>query len=144
MLRFVCGDVRNSGENICAMSSRAFNAVSVVDTTLARFVIDVEVLKVVVEVDAASAQIATKKGGMGRENCCHIDVSFPAKRDGKASLLLVEMGNDGLLKVMSDKLSKEPGNKITKDDRLIRFMVIGWSWDTGKVPKIAFHSSRLE
>ena len=45
------GNVRDGSKDIGAVGSRAFNAISVVDTTLPRFVIDIEVLKIVVEVD---------------------------------------------------------------------------------------------
>jgi hypothetical protein len=45
------GNVRDSSKDIGAVGSRAFNTISVVDTTFPRFVIDIEVLKIVVEVD---------------------------------------------------------------------------------------------
>jgi hypothetical protein len=45
------GKVRDGSKDIGAVGSRAFNAISVVDTTLPRFVIDIEVLKIIVEVD---------------------------------------------------------------------------------------------
>lgn len=52
--------MRDCCEDIGAMRSRAFNAVSVVDPALASFMVDVEVLEVVVEVDAASTEVTTE------------------------------------------------------------------------------------
>lgn len=51
MLRLVRGDVRYSREYVRAVRSGALDAVAVVDSAFARFVIDVEVLQVVVKVD---------------------------------------------------------------------------------------------
>jgi len=70
--------MRDSCEHIGAMSRRPFDAVSVVDTAFARLVIDVEVLKVVVEVDATRAKIATQKCCVGGEHSGDIDVALPA------------------------------------------------------------------
>lgn len=55
MLGLVSGNVRNGGEDIGAVGSRAFDAVSVVYATLACLVIDIKVLEVIIKVDAASA-----------------------------------------------------------------------------------------
>ena len=43
--------MRDGGKNVGTVGSRAFDAISVVDTTLPCFVIDIEVLKIVVKVD---------------------------------------------------------------------------------------------
>jgi hypothetical protein len=51
MLAFVRRDMRHGREHVSAMCGGALNAVAVVDTALPRFVIDIEVLEVVVEVD---------------------------------------------------------------------------------------------
>ena len=51
MLCLIGGNVGDGGEDIGAVGSRAFDAISVVDTTLPRFVVDIKVLKIVVEVD---------------------------------------------------------------------------------------------
>ena len=59
MLGFIGGDVRDSGEDVSAVCGGTLNAVSVIDSALARFVINVEILEIVVEIDGACAQIAT-------------------------------------------------------------------------------------
>jgi hypothetical protein len=44
------GNVRNSGEDVASVGSSSFNAVSVVNSSLSSLGIDIEPLKVVVEV----------------------------------------------------------------------------------------------
>lgn len=51
MFTFVRRDVRDGSEDIGAVGGGALDAVSVVDSTFSCFVIDVEVLEVVVEID---------------------------------------------------------------------------------------------
>ena len=76
MLGFIRGDVGDSCEDVRAMRGGTFDTVSVVDTALSRFVVDVEVLEVVIEVNAASTEIASKQGCMSSENGSHVDMSF--------------------------------------------------------------------
>lgn len=67
-----------------------------VNTAFARLVVDVEILKVVVKVNATGAEIAAKKSGMCGEYSGDVDMAFPAERDGHADLPFVKMGNYGL------------------------------------------------
>ncbi len=60
MFALVGGDMRDSGEHVRAVRRRAFDAVSVVYPAFSRFVIDVEVLEVVVEIDGASAEVSDR------------------------------------------------------------------------------------
>lgn len=78
MLGLVSSDVGDGSEDICTMSCGPFDTVAVVDTTLSSFMIDVEVLQIVVEVDRACTEIATEQSSMGSEYSCHIDMSFTA------------------------------------------------------------------
>lgn len=78
MFAFICGDVGNGCENVGTVSGGAFDAVSVVYSSLPGLVIYVEILKVVVEVDRACAQVATKKGGMCGEDGGDIDMASAA------------------------------------------------------------------
>lgn len=55
MLALVGGDMGNGGEYVSAMGRRTFDAVSVVDSAFSRFMVDVKVLQVVVEIDRACA-----------------------------------------------------------------------------------------
>lgn len=96
MLRFVGGDVRDSGEYVGRVSGRSLNAVSVVDSSLAGLMIDVKVLEVVVEIDRARAKITTEEGSMSGEDSGDIDMSLSAYWNGHASLPLVEVSDDGL------------------------------------------------
>lgn len=50
VLALVCSDMRHGRENIGAVCGRSFYAVSVVDTSFPSFMIDVEILEVVVKV----------------------------------------------------------------------------------------------
>ena len=75
-----------------------------VNAAFARLVVNVEVLKVVVKVDATGAEIATKKCRVRGEYGGNIDVAFPAKRDGHTNLPFVKMGDYGLGKLPRDVL----------------------------------------
>lgn len=44
MLRLVCSDMGHGGEDVGTVGSRAFNAVSVIDTALSSLVVDIEIL----------------------------------------------------------------------------------------------------
>lgn len=78
----------------------------VVDTTLASLVIDVKVLKVVVKVDAARAEVSSEQSGMGGKDGGDVDVSLSAQRDSKSGLPLVEVSNDGGRSVVADELQE--------------------------------------
>lgn len=99
MFRFVCCDVRNSGENVCTMCGGTLNAVAVVDAALSSFVINVKVLEVVVEVNRASTEVSTEQGSMGGKDSCDVNVPFSAEGDGKTSLPFVEMRDDSLVEL---------------------------------------------
>ena len=96
--------MRYGGEHVGTVCGRALNAISMIDTTFSGFVVDVEVLKVIVEVDGAGAEVSTEEGGMCCEYCCHVNVTFAAEGDSKACLPLVEMGYHGSVKLERDIL----------------------------------------
>ena len=76
------------------MCCRSFDTVSMVDATFTGFVVDVEVLEVVIKVNGAGAEVSPEKGCVGCEDCCYVDMTFAAEWDSKACLPFVEMGND--------------------------------------------------
>jgi len=90
----VSGNVRNCCENVGTVGGGTFDTISVIDATLSCFMVDVEVLQVVVKVHRASAEIAAEKCCVGGEDSCHVDVPFTAKRDSEPSLPLVEVGDN--------------------------------------------------
>lgn len=95
MLALVCGDVRDSGEDIGTMRGRTFDAVSVIDTTLSGFVVDVKVLEIVIEIHGSCAEISSKKGSMCGEDCGDVDVALSAQGYSQTRLPFVKMGNHG-------------------------------------------------
>jgi hypothetical protein len=78
VLGLVGSDVRDSSENIRTMSCGPFDAVAVVDTPLPGFMIDVEILQIVVEVDGASTEVATEQSSVGSEYGGHVNMPFTA------------------------------------------------------------------
>lgn len=66
-----------------------------VDTPLASFMIHVKVLQIVVEINAARAQVPTEQGGVGGKDGRHVNVPLATQGDGETGLPFVEMGNDG-------------------------------------------------
>ena len=100
----VGGDVADGGEDVRGVGCGALDAVSVVDTTLSCFVIDVKVLEVVVEVHRASAEISSEQRRVGGEYGGDIYVPLATEWDCQACLPLVEVGDDGLVKLTSNIL----------------------------------------
>ena len=105
MLRLVSRDMANSGKDVRAVSCRSLDTVAMVDATLAGFMINIEVLKIVVEVDGACAEVSAEKGCVGGEDCGDVDMPLSAEGDCEASLPLMEMGDDGLVQSVGGVLS---------------------------------------
>ena len=82
------------GEDICTMGCAAFNAISVVYTTLSCLMVDIEILKIVVKIDGASAEIAAKKSGVSGEHSSDVDMSLSTKRNSNTGLPLMKMCDD--------------------------------------------------
>jgi hypothetical protein len=78
-----------------------------VDSPLSSFVVDVKILKIVVEVDGAGTQVTTKKGCMCSKDSSNVDMTFTTKGDCKTSLPLVEVGNDSGGQLPRDILHKK-------------------------------------
>ena len=76
VLALVRRDVRHRREHVRTVRGRALDAVSVVDATLAGLVINVEVLEVVVEIDATRAKVASKQSGVSGEDSRDVDVTL--------------------------------------------------------------------
>lgn len=102
------------GEDIRTVCSRAFDAISVINTTLSGFVINVEVLKIVVKVDRTSTEVSTQEGGVGSEDGGDVYVSLPAERNGDPSLPFVEMRNNSGIK-LSGKILSAGKKKVSAD-----------------------------
>jgi len=78
------------------MGCRPFYTVPMIDTTLSGFMINIEILQVIVEIDGTSTEVSTEERCVCCEDRRHVYLSFTAKRDGHASLPLVKMSNDSL------------------------------------------------
>lgn len=151
VLRLVGSNVRHSCEHIGTVGCRAFDAVSVVDTSFARLVIDIEVLEVVVEINAASAEIPSEKRCVGGKNGGHVNVPFSKKGNRETSLPLVEVGDHRGIGLGSDILSlrvrvralefgpeaylaQEPSDDVAKYYCFVRFMIVWRRGDSSEIP----------
>jgi hypothetical protein len=94
VLGLVRGDVADGREHVRAVRGGALDAVAVVDAALAGLVVDVEVLQVVVEVDAARAQVPAEERRVRGEDRRHVDLPLPAERNRDPGLPLVEVRDD--------------------------------------------------
>lgn len=94
MFTFVCRNVRDSSEDISAVSGGTLYAIAVIYAAFTGLVVDVKVLEVVVKVDGSRTEISAKKGGMGGKYGSDVEMTLSAKRDGNAGLPFMEMGND--------------------------------------------------
>jgi len=155
MLTLVCRNMGDGRKDISTMSSRTFNTVSVINATFSGFVIDIEVLKIIVEIYRTSTEIPAEKSGVGSEDGSDVDMTFTTEGDSEASLPLVKVGDDGCSSLASDILremysenklikesakthvAEEPGDEITKDNSLVCLVVIWGTWNASKVPEIA-------
>lgn len=127
-----------------------------VNPTLAGFVVDVEILEVVVEIYGSGAEVASEEGCVCSEDGTDVDVPFSAQRDRQTGLPFVEMCDDGGGEVGGDVLSiinllmeiireidtethfsQEPRNQIPKNDCLIRLMIIRRGRDPSQIPQVA-------
>lgn len=106
-------DMRNGGENVSTMGSASLYTIAMIDAPLACLVIDVKILKIVVEIHASCAEIAAKKCGVCCEDGCDIDVTLSTEGNSEACLPFVEMGNDR---------RRELSGYILREIRLIDFM----------------------
>jgi uncharacterized protein (UPF0212 family) len=84
----------DSGENVCTMCRRPFDAISMINSSLAGLVINIKILEIVVKVDTSSTKIATEESGMSCKDCGEIDMTFSTKWDSNAGLPFVKVGND--------------------------------------------------
>jgi len=155
MLTLVCRNMGDGRKDISTVSSRTFNTVSVIDTTFSSFVIDVEVLEIVVEIYGTGTEVSTKKSGVGSEDGSDVDMTFTTEGDSEASLPLMKVGDNGCGCLASDVLrevcsgnrlikestkthvAEEPGDEITKDNGLVCLVVIWGTGNASKVPEIA-------
>ena len=76
-----------------------------IDSTFACFVVDVEVLKVVIEVDASRAKVSAEQCGVSCEDGGNVDVTFSEKRNSETCLPFMEMGYDSSFELTSDILN---------------------------------------
>lgn len=94
MLTLVRSDVRDRCKDVGGMCGCTFDTVSVINTTLARLSIDIKVLKVVVEVDGASAKVSAQKCGVGGEDGGNVYPSLFGQRKSYTCKPLVKVRND--------------------------------------------------
>jgi hypothetical protein len=73
--------MRDSGKDVSTVGRTAFNAISVVDSTFTRFVINIKVLEIIVEINASSTEVPAEECRVRRKNCGNIDMSFAAQRN---------------------------------------------------------------
>ena len=99
------------------MGCRPFDAIPVVDSSLARFVIDVEILEIVVKINAAGTEVATKERCVSGEDSSHVDMSFAQEGDCKTGLPFVEMGYDCYVQRSCNVLSSREVKTIVRKRR---------------------------
>jgi hypothetical protein len=125
-----------------------------VDPSLACLMVAVEVLEIVVEIDRSRTEVTAEESGMGGEHGRNVDVAFAAKGDRYSDLPFVKVGDycrflvarcvlwGGLdsieRKLNNTHLSEEPCDEITKDDRLVGFVVAWGRRNTSQVPQVPF------
>ena len=79
---FVGGNVADGGKDIGGMGAGTFDAITMVDPSFAGLVIDVKVLKIVVKVDGAGAEVSPEESGVGGKDGGDVDATFSAEGQG--------------------------------------------------------------
>ena len=97
--------MRNRCEHISAMCCRTFYAVSMIDASLSSFMIDIEILQIVIEINGTGTEITAEEGCMCREYGSDVDMSLTAKGDGDTCLPFMEVCNNGCCQLTGDVLS---------------------------------------
>ena len=90
------------------MRCRALNAVTMIYPTLACLMVDVKILKIVVEIDTSSAKVSAKEGCMGSKDRGDVYVALAAQGDGETRLPLVKVGDNGRCELPCDVLCSKP------------------------------------
>ena len=104
VLALVGGDVGDGCKDIGGMCCAAFDAVAVVDTSLARLGVAVKVLQVVVEIDRTGAEVAAEKGSVSGEDGGHIDLALLTQGESNTRKPLVELCDDSSFFLVVDIL----------------------------------------
>ena len=86
----------DGSEDVRTMSCGSFDTISMVDSSFACFVVYVEVLEVVVEINGAGAEVSAQERGVRGEDGRDVDVALATERDPYPREPFVEMGDDGL------------------------------------------------
>ena len=112
VLALVGGDVGDGCKDIGGMCCAAFDAVAVVDTSLARLGVAVKVLQVVVEIDRTGAEVAAEKGSVSGEDGGHIDLALLTQGESNTRKPLVELCDNGsfllVVDILQEMLASEP------------------------------------
>lgn len=124
MLSFVGGDMRDRGKDIAAVSSSTLDAVSVVDATLASFVVDIKIPEVVVKVDGSSTKVTSEQGSVGGEDGGDVDMTLAAEGDAHTCEPFVEVGNNRRSFLMCHKLWTTRMKKDEEDSWLVVVVVV--------------------
>lgn len=104
MLTLVSGDVGHGGEDIGRVRGGTLNAVTVVDSTLASFRVDVEPLQVIVEINVSCTEVSSEEGSVRGEDSSNINAPSLAKRQTNTGKPLMEVRNNGAIQLVGDVL----------------------------------------
>lgn len=99
------GNVGDGREDVTRMSRRALDAVPVVDAALPSFRVNIEPLKVVVEVNRAGAEVSAEQRGMRCEDRRNVDAALLGQWDSDASQPFMEVCYDSFAVLARDKLA---------------------------------------
>lgn len=97
-------DMRDGSKDVCRVSCRSLDAVSMIDPTFTSLRIHIKMMEVVIEVNRARAEIPSEEGRMGGEDSRQIHVSLFGQREGNPGEPFMEMGDNGTASLVSDKL----------------------------------------
>lgn len=96
--------MRNGCENISAMCCRTFYAVSVIDSSLSGFMVDIKILQIVVKINGTGTEIAAEERCVGCEHSGDVDMSLTAKGDGDTCLPFMEVCNNSCCQLTGNVL----------------------------------------
>jgi hypothetical protein len=119
VLGLVARDLRDGGENVGAVSGGAFHAVAMVDATIARLLVQVEVRQVVVEVTVAGAQVAAEQRGVCGEHRGDVQLTHARQNQANAGHPFVKV-TDNVLGLAAQLMQKLFDNKTERKFKLYK------------------------
>mmetsp|Transcript_19306 Transcript_19306/g.50188 ORF Transcript_19306/g.50188 Transcript_19306/m.50188 type:complete len:203 (-) Transcript_19306:407-1015(-) len=138
MLGFIGRDLRHSGEDMGCVNGRTLDAVPMIDLPVRSFLVSVELVHMVVKVDAGvGAEVPPQKSGVSGEDGGALDVPHPAQDESHPGEPFMEVGHHLLVPVRHRSiLPEEPRGQVPEENRILGVLVSVRAPDFALLPQV--------